>query len=268
MSCPKTDKTNRLSEYSGGKHFGWSHICSDRQRDRRPVEWVKTGGSQRSSAGPQIRVPSSSPAFSIKPQLTGNNLWTWPSNSAAPTLSPWQPTSPTPPTTSDQPPVPPWPSDPQHIPHLDKANLMLHMQNYICIMYALQAHTSTGSIWSPVFTLRGQWLFFSTGSKVSNKKIQYSKCTGSVAYQYIIQKGDRWQAIRRWKAIGSCVSPYLWMHQSAAVDNWIKKETWLTSSSKKLKLPAIWRPETLMGFFGSENYLWHLHSSASRLHFN
>lgn len=138
----------------------------------------------------------------------------------------------------------------------------------ICIMYALQAHASTGSIWSPAFTLRGQRLFFSTGSKVSNKKIQYSKCTGSAAYQYIIQKGDRWQAIRRWKAIGFCVSPYLWMHQSAAVDNWIKKETWLTSSSKKLKLPAIWRPETLMGFFGSENYLWHLHSSASRLHFN
>ena len=42
-----------------------------------------------------------------------------------------------PPTTSNQPPVPLWPSDPQHIPHHDKTNLMLHMQNYICIMYVI-----------------------------------------------------------------------------------------------------------------------------------
>lgn len=67
------------------------------------------------------------------------------------------------------------------------------------------------------------------------KKIQYSKCTGSPAYQYIIQKGDRWRAIRRWKAIEFSVSPYLHVHQSAAVDNWIKKETWWTSSSEEKK---------------------------------
>lgn len=178
-----------------------------------------------------------------------------------------------PPTTSNQPSVPLWPSDPQHIPHLDKTNLMSHMQKQTRIMYVriraqMHTHTLTHKIRSPAFTLRGQWLFFSTGSKVSNKKIQYSKCTGSPAYQYIIQKGDRWQAIRRWKAIEFSVSRYLWMHQSAAVDNWIKKETWLTSSSKKPELPAIWRLETLMGFFGSKNYLWHLRSSASCLHFN
>lgn len=83
------------------------------------------------------------------------------------------------------------------------------------------------------------------------KKIQYSKCTGSPAYQYIIQKGDRWRAIRRWKAIEFSVSPYLHVHQSAAVDNWIKKETWWTSSwerEKKKKKTEIakqsdaWRP--------------------------
>lgn len=178
---------------------------------------------------------------------------------------PRQPTSSTAPqTTSGQPPELLWPPDPQHIAHPDKTNpnvahAKLYM-HYVC---------SWGSRIHRLCSQKGgQWLFFSTGSKVSHKKIQYSKCTGSAAYQYIIQKGDRWQAIRRWKAIGFCVSPYLWMHQSAAVDNWIKKETWWTSSSKKLKLPAIRRPETLMGFFGSKNYLWHLHSSASRLHFN
>lgn len=209
------DKTNRLSEYSSRKHCGWHHICCDRQRDRRIV-WVKTHGSHWRGVGPQIRGPCPSPAFSIKPQHTGNNLWTWPSNSPAPTpalganLSNPPPPPPPPQTTSNQPPVPPWPPDPQHIPHLDKTNLMSHMQNYICIMYALkQANTPAHRIRSPVFTLRGQWLFFSTGSKVSNKKIQYSKCTGSPEYQYIIQKGDRWQAIRRWKAIEFSVSPYL-----------------------------------------------------------
>lgn len=87
-SCQKTDKTNRISEYSSRKHFGWNHICCDRQRDRRTVEWVKTRGWQWRGVGPQIRGPFPSPAFSIKPQHTGNNLWTWPSNSPAPALSP------------------------------------------------------------------------------------------------------------------------------------------------------------------------------------
>lgn len=254
----------------------WNHIpshclCCDRPRDRCTVEWVKTWGSQRRGVGPQIRGPVPSPAFSIKLQHTGNNLWTWPSNSQAPALSPGRQPLPPPPTTSNQTPVPPWPSDPQRIAHLDKTKVMLHMQKHMCIMHVLiQMHWAheTGS---PVFTLRGQRLFFSTGSKVSNKKIQYSKCTGSPAYQYIIQKGGQMTSHKPVESdwiLCFSLSSYLWMHQSAAVDNWIKKETWLTSSSKKLELPASWRLETLMGFFGGENYLWHLHSSASCLHFN
>lgn len=100
-----------------------------------------------------------------------------------------------------------WPPDPQQIPHLDKTKQMLRMHvHYVCSLL-IRAHSRTRA-GPPVFTLRGQWLFFSAGSKVSNKKIQYSKCTGSAAYQYIIQKGDKWQAIRRWKAIESSVSPY------------------------------------------------------------
>lgn len=180
--------TNRISEYRGRKHFWWNHICCDRQGDRCTVEWGKTYGSQWRGVGPQIRGPFLSPAVSIKPQHTGNNLWTWPSNfqlshsALGANLS-------HPPTTSNQAPVPLWPFDPQHIPHFDKTNLMPHMQT-ICIMYVLkqaQMRTHTCSDDQvPVFTLRGQWLFFSTGSKVSNKKIQYSKCTGSPAYQYII----------------------------------------------------------------------------------
>lgn len=115
-----------------------------------------------------------------------------------------------------------------------------NMQNQICIVYVLKCkHTQTH--WHPpVLSWRGQWLFFSTGTKVSHKKIQYSKCTRSPAYQYIIRKGDRWGAIRGWKVIEFAVSLHLQLHQSAAVDNWIKKETWLTSSSKKkLKLPQL-----------------------------
>lgn len=147
------------------------------------------------------------------------------------------------------------------------------MQNYkcnmLCVLSYKHVHTLTLTDRGPVFSFGGgQWLFLSTGSKVTRKKIQYSKCTGSPAYQYIIQEGDRWRAIRRWKAIEFSVSPYLHMHQSAAVDNWIKEKTWWTSSSKKLKLPAIWCLQPLIAFFGSKNYLWHLHSSASCLRFN
>lgn len=232
---------------------------------------MKTCGSQWRGVGPQIRGPFPLPAFSIKPQHTGNNLWTWPSNSPAPVLSP-EPNLSHPPTTSNH--SPKYPADPltcspYRIP--TRSTFWSHMQNYKCNMYVGKCkHTHPPALThrGPVFSLRGQWLFFSTGSKVTHKKIQYSKCTGSPAYQYIIQKGDRWRAIRRWKAIEFSVSPYLQMHQSAAVDNWIKKETWLTSSSKKLKLPAIWCLEPLIAFFGSKNYLWHLHSSASCLHFN
>lgn len=46
-------------------------------------------------------------------------------------------------------------------------------------MYVLvQAHTHQ----DPVFTLRGQWLFFSTGSKVSNKK---SNTVNALGHQHI-----------------------------------------------------------------------------------
>lgn len=61
---------------------------TDRQRDWHTAEWLKTWGSQGRGTGPQIRVPVPSPAFSINHQRTGNNLWTWPSNSPAPALSP------------------------------------------------------------------------------------------------------------------------------------------------------------------------------------
>lgn len=158
--------------------------------------------------GPQIRGPVPSPAYSIKPQHTGNNLWTWPSNSPAPALSPGS--QPLPPPNY----IKPTPSTPltlrptTHTPSWQDKPHVAHAKLY---MYYVWTHTGTNAhtLWSPVFTLRGQWLFFSTGSKVSNKKIQYRKCTGSPAYQYIIQKGDRWQAIRRWKAIEFSVSPYL-----------------------------------------------------------
>ena len=189
---------------------------------------------------------------------------------------PWEPTSPTPQLHQTNPKYPLTSWSTTHTTSWQDEPNVTHAKLYIYYVssptgWNEHTHTHTHTLRSPVFTLRGQWLFFSTGSKVSNKKIQYSKCIGSAAYQYIIQKGDRWQAIRRWKAIKFSVSPYphyLQMHQSAAVDNWIKKEMWLTSSSKKLKLPAIWRLQTLMGFFGCKNYLWHLHSSASCLHFN
>lgn len=109
---------------------------------------------------------------------------------------------------------PQYPPDPRPATHTpswqDKPNVT-HAKLYMYYVYTHTGHTHTLThlIRSPVFTLRGQWLFFSTGSKVTNKKIQYSKCTGSPAYQYIIQKGDRWQAIRRWKTIEFSVSPYL-----------------------------------------------------------
>lgn len=114
-----------------------------------------------------------------------------------------------PPTTSNQPPVHLWHSDPLHIAHLDRKNLLLHAKayvHYVCIQCRRKTTHKTGP---PAFTLRGQCLFFSTGSKVSNKKIQYSKWRGSPAYQYIIQKRDRWQPISRWKAIEFSVSRYL-----------------------------------------------------------
>lgn len=181
--CQTTEKTNSISEYSSRKHFGWNHICCDRQRDRCTVEWVKTRGWQWRGVGPQIRGPFPSPAFSIKPQHTGNNLWTWPSNSPAPALSPGS--QPLPPPNY----IKPTPSTPLTLrptTHTtswqDKPNVA-HAKLY---MYYVCSQTLARRIRSPVFTLGGQWLFFSTGSKVSNKKIQYSKCTGSPAYQYII----------------------------------------------------------------------------------
>lgn len=48
------------------------------------------------------------------------------------------------------------PSDPQHILHSDKTNPnVAHMQNYICIMYALVANTSTGLIRCPCAHIEG-----------------------------------------------------------------------------------------------------------------
>lgn len=119
---------------------------TDRHRDRCTVRWVRALGSQGRGVGPQIRGPISSPAFSIKPQHTGNNLWTWPSNSAAPALSPGS--QPLPPPNYIKPAlVPLWPSDPPHIPHLDNTNLMSHMQKHMRIIYALiqaqNRHTHT-----------------------------------------------------------------------------------------------------------------------------
>lgn len=78
--------TNRISEYRGRKHSWWNHC--DKQGDRCTVEWVKTWGSRWRGLGPQIRGPLPSPAVSIKPRHTGNNLWTWPSNSPALPLNP------------------------------------------------------------------------------------------------------------------------------------------------------------------------------------
>lgn len=54
---------------------------SDRDSEMETDAWAKTCGSQRRGVGPQIRgsLPFL-PAFSIKPQHTGSNLWTWPSD--------------------------------------------------------------------------------------------------------------------------------------------------------------------------------------------
>lgn len=144
--CSKKDKTN--SEFSDRIHFRWNCTHSDRQKDRcTDTQWVRTCGSRWRGVGPQIRGPFPSPAFSIKPLHTGNNLWTWPSNSPAPILSPESQPLP-PPNYIKQTPSTPWPPDPQHIPHLDKTNPTLRMQNYIYIMYLLQqaemnTHTHT-----------------------------------------------------------------------------------------------------------------------------
>lgn len=59
-------------------------------------------------------------------------------------------------TTSEQPLLPLWPPDPQHILHSDKTNPnVAHMQNYICIMYALVVNVSTGLIKSACAHIEG-----------------------------------------------------------------------------------------------------------------
>lgn len=185
-SCQKTDKTNRISEYSSRNTSDETIFAvTDRETDAQLNEW-RPVGDNGGAWGHRSGVPFLLQHFQLSPStlvtIYEHDLPTLqlPHSALGANLS-------HPPTTSNQPPVHLWPSDPQRIPHLDKTNLMSHMQNYICIMYVLkQARTLARRIRSPVFTLRGQWLFFSTGSKVSNKKIQYSKCTGSPAYQYII----------------------------------------------------------------------------------
>lgn len=138
-----------------------------------------------------------------------------------------------PPTTS----TPPSPSTPLTL--WPAVPTTCNMQNQMCIMYVLKCkHTQTH--WQPLCSHGGVSGYSSAqAQRWVIKKIQYSKCTRSPAYQYIIRKGDRWGAIRGWKAIEFAVSLHLQLHQSAAVDNWIKKEMWLTSSSKKLKLPRL-----------------------------
>lgn len=119
------------------------------------VEWGKTCRTCRSGISSLCHA-----AFSIKLQHIGNNLWTWPSNSPAPVFS-WRPTSPTPNYINT--PLPQYPTDPLTCSPYN-------MQNQICIMYVLKyKHTQTH--WHPpVLSWRGQWLFFSTGTKVSHKK--------------------------------------------------------------------------------------------------
>lgn len=241
--------------------------------DRCTAEWVKTCGSQWRGVGAcGSGVPSLCQRFQLSPSTRATIY-----EHDLPTLqlpySARSPTSRTPQlhqTTPTSTPLTLWPAA-GTLSRQDKPfDRACKTTNVIrCVFLDGSTCTHSRSQTGPLCSHSGgQWLFLRTSSKVTHKKIQYSKCTGSPAYQYIIQKGDRWRAIRRWKAIEFSVSPYLHMHQSAAVDNWIKKETWWRSSSKKLKLPAIWCREPLIAFFGSKNYLWHLHSSASCLHFN
>ena len=100
---------------------------------------VKKEGSGATDQG---SLPSL--AFSIKPQHTGNNLWTWPSNSPAPSLNPgiqpltlhnyMKPTHSAPLTL--------WPA--KHTPSWqDKPNVM-HSEAYgcyICIHAGTNVHT-------------------------------------------------------------------------------------------------------------------------------
>lgn len=181
-----------------------------RDGDRCTVEWVKTCGSQWRGVGPQIRGSFPLPAFSIKPQHTGNNLWTRPSNSPAPVLSP-EPNLSHPPTTSNH--SPKYPADPLTCSSYRKDKPFGRTYktiNVICMF--LNASTCTHAR-SQAGHLCSHWGVSGYSSVQAQrwliKKIQYSKCTGSPAYQYIIQKGDRWRAIRRWKAIEFSVSPYL-----------------------------------------------------------
>lgn len=182
---------------------------TDRETDKQLNDWGHRGYCREGSWATDQGSPPS-PAFSIKPRHTGNNLWTRPSNSPTPT-QPQEPTSPVSQLHQTKPRCPHLTPDPRLLPHTYKTNLMSLMQKQICVTFItaqMHTHTPPHRSRSHVFTRRGQCLFFSTGSKVSNKKIQYSKCMGSQSYQYIIQKWERWQPTSRRKAIEFSVSLY------------------------------------------------------------
>lgn len=115
--------------------------------------------------------------------------------------------------------VTPWPSTNTLI-WQDKTNVV-HVKKDVCIMCSLitdsPTHTHTHTC---VFTLRGQWLLLGTGTKVSNKKIQYSKCTRSLTYQYIIEKRNRWQVIRPRTTIDSSGSASSAVSESSTYRCW------------------------------------------------
>lgn len=247
---------------------------TDWETDAQLNEW-RPKGHNGWGVGPQIRGPVPSPAFSIKPKHTGNNLWTWPSNSPAPALSPGSQPLPPPNCIKLTPstPLTLWPTT--HTPSWQDKRNVTHAKvyvYYVCTQTGAIAHIHSHIRSGP---LCSHWGVSGYSSALAQrwviKKSNTVNAQGHHEYQYIIQKGGQMTSHKPMESywiLCFSLSRYPWMHQSEAVDNWIKKETWLTSSSKKLELPAIWRLETLMGFFGGKNYLWHLHSSASCLHFN
>lgn len=103
------------------------------------VEWGKTCRSGISSL--------CHAAFSIKLQHTGNNLWTWPSNSPAPVLSrrPSSPTSTTSTPSSPSTPLTPLTCSPFNMQHA-KPNMY-----YVCSQ--MQAHTD--SLTAPCVVMEG-----------------------------------------------------------------------------------------------------------------
>lgn len=114
---------------------------TDRETDKQLNDWGHRGYSREGSWATDQGFPPS-PAFSIKPRHTGNNLWTRPSNSPTPT-QPQEPTSPVSQLYQTKPRwthLTPWPTT--LTPSLQDKPNVTHAETDLCYIHnSTNAHT-------------------------------------------------------------------------------------------------------------------------------